>query len=30
MWNRSAGTVDEIDEKLIGAGCLREAVNFYI
>jgi hypothetical protein len=30
MWNRSAGTVDEIDEKLIGVGFLREAVNFDI
>jgi hypothetical protein len=30
MRNRSAGTVDEIDEKLIGVGLLREAVNFYI
>jgi hypothetical protein len=30
MWNRSTGTVDEIDEKLIEVGLLREAVNFYI
>lgn len=30
MRNRSATTVDETDEKLIGLGFLRDSVNFYI